>query len=237
MTMAGVGAAQAMPPVPTGLMPGLYNVGGAPAALVTVPGNGEVEAVPDTAQLTLGVNVVAPTAQAAQNEATATLTRVASVVQSLGVPAESLRTSTLSLSPEFERPGPEATSVNPNPIGFRAIGTVQITTQNFAQLGQLVDQAVRAGANEVQGVTFLLREPQIAQDQALQRALVDAALKGLRITRALGAEPIAIRSVQASTGFIPVPQTISFARAQAAVPVFPGTQPVRADVTVEFFVR
>lgn len=239
MLQAALAAPALAQALPGGAVPqvGMYSLQGQPVTLLTVVGNAEVEAVPDTAQVTLGINVLAPTAQEAQAQATAVINRIVSALQALGVQPAQIRTAAVRLNPEYQPPRPEEAAAPPRLVGFRAVSTLTVTTSDFALLGRIIDQAVQAGANEVQGITFLLRNPEAAMTQALLAALADALQKGRALALRLGQRVEAVRSVRTGAPPAVVPLPVAFAARATALPIFPGTQPVQAEVTVELLTR
>ncbi|HLY18887.1 MAG TPA: SIMPL domain-containing protein [Bryobacteraceae bacterium] len=191
-----------------------------------------VSVPPDRARLTIGVVSQAGTAQAAAAQnASQTESMVTALRRSLGSSAE-LHTSGYSLNPEFTYAKPGG---KPVISGYTASNTVEITTDDLAKVGKVIDAGTQAGGNNVRGIEFLLKD----ETPVRARALHDAALKarasadamagalGLKVARVLSAEegePQVIRPMMRAMAMAP--------GASAATPIESGNIQVQASVTL-----
>jgi hypothetical protein len=103
---------------------------------------------------------------------------VAALRHALGSAAE-IHTSGYSLTPNFTYPKNGGQSVL---SGYTASNTVEITTDDLANVGKVIDAATQAGANNVRELEFLLRDEAPVRAQALR----EAAQKGARQCRSHG---------------------------------------------------
>ncbi|PYS75791.1 MAG: hypothetical protein DMF66_18325 [Acidobacteria bacterium] len=74
----------------------------------------------------------------------------------------------------------------PRILGYEARNSVTVTTQALDNVGAIIDAATRAGANSVEGVSFILREGNGARGQALADASKQAMSKAQAMAQALG---------------------------------------------------
>lgn len=160
---------------------------------ITVTGEGIVRVKPDQAQVALGVQIDALTAREAQENAAQAIDRIVGKLLDLGIERGDIQTSRLSL----EAPTPldfglGRISAIPR---FRATNQVAITVRNLKNLGRVIDEAVAAGANQVEIVIFTLAEPRAAQDQALDLAVKDARHKADQTASASGVRVRSLRSL------------------------------------------
>jgi uncharacterized protein YggE len=192
---------------------------------IQATGNGSVKVQPDEAQLNASVVTAGATAQqATQQNATQTSTVLAALNQKLGT-AGSIQTVGYSVYPQYSS-GP-----NPSITGYTATNTVQVTTYDLSLAGPLIDAATNAGANNVGGLSFGLRDPDPARQQALTAAAKQALAHAGAIAAGLGAKAGAVISASESATVSTVP--IAFADAAAApTPVQTGTVTVSGVVTV-----
>jgi len=184
---------------------------------VTVGGDSIIQAQPDTAILTLAVVTQGKRALDAQQEnATKTDAVVRALKAAAGTGAE-VKTSGYSLQPlRVYREG-QPPLIN----GYEARNTITVTTSELAKLGNVIDAASQAGANDVTGISFTLRQDRPARDQALKEATREAMSKAQVIAQALGGRVVSIAEVQ-EEGFVRPPQPVYQAEAYMAK---------RADVT------
>jgi uncharacterized protein len=201
--------------------------GALPAPVLVVTGEGNVEVVPDTVVVSLGVTARAPQAAAAFQQATAVLNRVVSTLLAAGVPQAQIQTSQVSLNPAFE---------DGRQVGFEATATVRVTLRDIGTAGAIIDRAVAAGANNVAGISFEVRDPAPAEAQALALAVQNAQRQAMALARSLGVALGPVVRAEAEPTGGPVQPLFARAVAGEALPVLPGTQTITRRVRVEFLV-
>jgi uncharacterized protein YggE len=200
---------------------------------LTVTGRG-VESIPATlAQVVLGVEVQAKTAQEAQQEAARRSSAVVALLKTRNV--EKLQTTGITLNPVY--------SYKDNIqrlTGYSASNTVsyRIATD---KAGPLLDEAVKAGATQISGISFVATDEAIAQaqKQALKEATQEAQQQAEAVFGALGFQRKEVVSIQINGASAPPPPPRPMYRADAAqtanasTPVEGGEQQVEASVTLE----
>jgi uncharacterized protein len=197
-----------------------------PAQSITVAGSGSVTVTPNQSAFTFGVSTRANTAVQALTGNSAAMRKLIEALKAAGVPAASLQTSSVSLSPFTSDNGGEI-------IGYSASNSVAATIATIGRAGQIVDAAVAAGANQVDGPNLTSSDQTALYDAALKAAVTDARAKAHVLAAAGGLRVGAVRSVEESGDASPV----TYDTAQAALaptPIEPGTQRVTASVTVVF---
>ena len=189
---------------------------------VTTGGHGVVTVVPDQASISAGVRTQAATAQAALSANADQMTKVIAALKQVGV--KSIQTQQVSLYPNTDRKG--------NVTSFGAQNTVTATS-TIANVGKLIDAAVNAGANTVDGPNLSVGSQSALYRRALQRAVADARAKARALGGAGGFHVGRILTVSEQSS-APVPFAEATKSAGAATPIEPGTQDVTADVQVTF---
>ena len=199
---------------------------------VMVSADSIVQAQPDTAIVILSVVTQAKQATEAQQQ---NATRSDAVVRALknAVSAGSeVKTSGYSLQPQrvYKEGQPPAIT------GYEARNTVTVTLNELARLGTVIDAAGQAGANDISGITFTLKQDRQAKDRALSEATKEAMSKAQVIAQALGGKVSRVIEVQ-EDGFQrppqPMYQTGEFAVMQRSAPTTPieiGSLDVRSRV-------
>jgi len=159
---------------------------------VMVSGDSIIKAQPDTAILTIAVVTQGRRAIDAQQEnATKTDAVVRAVKAAAGAGAE-VKTSGYSLQPQrvYKENQP------PTIIGYEARNSVTVTMGDLTKVGTVIDAAGQAGANDVAGINFTLRQDRQARDRALSEATRVAMSKAQVIAQALGGRVTRIVEVQ-----------------------------------------
>lgn len=219
------------------LLPGLAAAGESRApSTIEVTADAEVEAPADLAIIELGVVAQAQTAAAAAQRNAEQMQAVLSALRKI-VPADTrIETGSYSVNPDYTRPQSGGTA---QVVGYTARNTARIIVTDLARVGTIVDAAVKAGGNQVQRISFTLRDPAAAQNEALRKATQVAREKAQTIAAALGLEITGFYSAvsQDVGGIRPLYQEAAMlgrAAESAAppTPVEPGRIQVRSRVTL-----
>lgn len=153
---------------------------------VYVNGRGAVRVPPDMASAVIGIEVERPTLAEAQQEATTQATAIIDAIKAAGVAEEDIRTTTFNVRVVRERDREEERGQRGEVRGFQVSNAVEVTVRAIDTLGQLLDDAIAAGANEVRQIAFSLSDPAEAAAQAQTRAVEDARAKADGLAAATG---------------------------------------------------
>src|SRR5262249_32241024 len=135
--------------------------------VLNINAEGKSTGKPDMATISLGVTTEAPTAAAAMQ---ANATRMIALVQSLrrgGIAERDIQTSNVSVNPqqEFHEGQP------PHVTGYQANNQVTAKVRMLANLGSIIDSAVSAGGNTINGMSFGYQNPDTELDAARRDAM------------------------------------------------------------------
>ncbi|WP_017319255.1 SIMPL domain-containing protein [Mastigocladopsis repens] len=202
---------------------------------LSVSGRG-METIPTTlSQVSLGVEVQGKTAQEVQQEAARRSEAVVALLKSRNV--EKLQTTGITLNPIYSY-----TNNVQRITGYAAANIVsfRISTE---RAGTLLDEAVKAGATQISGISFVASDEAIAQgrQQALKEATQDAQQQAQAVFSALGFQPKEVVSIEVNGASAPPPPPQPFLRAEnakqatqdASTPIVGGEQQVEATVTLQ----
>jgi hypothetical protein len=137
------------------------------ATTLNLSATGETAVPPDRATLSLGVTAQAPTAAAAMNRNAQAMTKVFAALKAQGIADRDMRTTGLGAQPQYNFAANTPRTIT----GYVANNRVIVTVQDPTRVGPLIDAVAAAGANDFQGVTFGLKDPQAAEDQARLKAV------------------------------------------------------------------
>jgi uncharacterized protein YggE len=159
---------------------------------VTVSGDSIVQAQPDTAIVTVSVVTQSKRAIDAQQENAAKSDVVVRALKAAAGAGAEVKTSGYSLQPQrvYRENQP------PTITGYEARNTVTVTLNDLTKVGAVIDATALAGANDIAGIAFTLRQDRPARDEALAQATQEAMGKARVIAQALGGRLVRIVEVQ-----------------------------------------
>ena len=193
---------------------------------ITVTGNGTVDATPDRASFDFGVTTNGATAAEALSRNASQARAIIDALKKAGIASSAIQTTQVSLWPQTSSNGRVIT-------GYQASNSVQVTAA-LAKSGALVDAAVGAGANNVNGPNLDTADRSALYDEALKQAIGDAKGKAQAIAAGAGLTLGALVKVQEGGSAAPVPLFAEDRAAAASVPIEAGTEKIEASVTVTY---
>jgi uncharacterized protein len=197
----------------------------AAADTLVVSGVGIVEAVPDDASFSFGVETHGATAKAAMAQNGDQVRTLLAALRSAG--ARDLATQYISVWP---------ISDNGSISGYSASNSVSATI-GVDKAGDLVDAATGAGANNVSGPDLSQSDADRVYRRALAAAVEDAKARAAALAKATGRELAGIKQIsEADQSAVPYYERAALA-ADSATPVLPGKQKTTATISVTFELR
>jgi uncharacterized protein YggE len=196
---------------------------------IVVTGDGSVTSVPDRAQISFGVSSDARTASAALRGNATEMAKVIAAIRGQGIAAADIRTESVSLSPRYSQNGESI-------IGYQAANSVSATIRNLGKAGAVIDAAVEAGANQVNGPNLTRGDQTSLYRAALRAAIANARGKAQTIAKVSGLHIRRIIGVTEASAAPPLPLTDTGRLSAPSTPIEPGTQVVQATVSVSFSV-
>lgn len=226
-------------------------------SVLSVTAEGRSLRTPDLAVFDAGVATQGKTAVEALAANSTAMERVIAQLRRAGIAERDIQTSNLAVEPVYSDPNREAALaarysgqpyVAPPPeasipkiVGYRARNSVSVRQRNLENFGRVIDTLVAAGANQVNGPSFTMDDPDPVLDEARveavrkarQRAELYAEASGLRVARILsiseggghnGPPPIVFARMASDAAAPPPPPA----------PVQPGELQMNANVTILF---
>jgi uncharacterized protein YggE len=201
-----------------------------PGRSLSMSGQGEVRAAPDTVTLSAGVTSEAPTAAAALAANTARMQSVFAALKKLGLPDKDMQTANFSVSPQMAN----GNNQSPHVTGYQVSNQLQLRLDDVARLGPALDALVTAGANQMNGIDFAIKDSAPLLAQARADAVSDARAKAETYAKAAGVSlgPILSISENGGQGPRPVYMAMPMVRSAKAVPVAAGEESITAEVSI-----
>jgi uncharacterized protein YggE len=205
----------------------------ADGTILDVSATGKTTRVPDIATIRAGVVTQSTTAAQALADNVRRMAGVLAALKAAGVQPRDIATSNVSLQPQYryqDNKPPEIT-------GYQASNTVSIRFRDVARSGAILDALVAQGANQIDGPSLSLDQPDAALDEARVDAVRRARARAELYAKAAGLTVARILSISEG-GEIAAPQPPIMYMARAGAPKA-DTQiaPGETDVTVSISVR
>jgi len=207
--------------------------------VISVSGSGQVSLKPDIAYIYMGVSTENESAADAVAKNNANTQRLIDALKAAGVAENDLRTSNFSIWQNT----PYGLDGQPGAPVYRVDNTVYVTARDLAKLGDLLDAAVRAGANNINSIQFDVADKTQAMTDARKAAVEAARKQAAELADAAGVTLGDIQGIQYYDG-----APIMYAEAKGlggggadaaalAVPINPGQMQITVTVTVNFEIK
>ena len=206
---------------------------------MNVTGRGEIFITPDVANISFSVETKAKTASAAVKENASKSSKLMETLKSNIGKEDKLSTTGYSLTPVYEY---NSQTKKSEFKGYRASNVVMVKTHNLENLGNLIDSAANAGANNIQGLSFDTTKRDEYRREALVKAVQDAKTTADTVASAAGVKLSQILQISPSYDY-PVPVYRDYNRKQASfaeatsTPIEAGEISVKASVTMLFGIQ
>jgi uncharacterized protein YggE len=207
----------------------------ADGTLLSVSASADVKHAPDVAGVSAGVVTQAADANAAMRANAEQMQKVMAAIRAAGIADKDIQTSGISLNPQYRY----AENQPPAITGYQASNNVNLKVRDLAKLGKVLDALVASGANQVNGPSFEIDQPDSVQDEARRNALAKAQARADMYAKTLGLQVRRIVSISDGGGFSPpVPMPMVRMQAMSAkaadTEIAPGENTVSASVDVVF---
>jgi uncharacterized protein YggE len=205
---------------------------------VVTHGQAVVKRTPDRAWVTIAAESRARTPGEAQKMNAEAMSGVMGKLKAAALPADAIRTVGLDLQPEFDYANNRQTL-----RGYLARNAVEVRVDDLPRLGAILESVVTAGATNVSGVRFDVKDRDAAEQEALRLAVADARARADAAVAGAGVKVERILRIEEERSMPIAPQP-RIAMMQESVrvmsgepPVAPGEIEIRSNVTLTAVIR
>jgi uncharacterized protein YggE len=194
---------------------------------------GEVSRQPDVVTIGAGVVTQAATASEALGENARRMSATVAALRRAGVADRDIQTSSINLSPQYRY----GENVPPVITGYQASNQVSVRFRDVKRSGAILDTLVAQGANQINGPSFALDQPDAALDEARVKAVSMARARAELYAKAAGMRVGRILSIREGDVAQPSPQPMVMAmrgKMESDTPIQAGEQKLMVAVTVSF---
>lgn len=177
----------------------IHYVGSGVAAsnTISVNGDGEVFAVPDTATFSVTVQERAKDVATAQTAATKKNNDIIAYLKGNGVEEKDIQTTDYNVQPQYEYSNGACTAGYCQPgkqklVGFEVTQTLTVKVKDTTKAGDLLSGVGSKGASSVSGLSFTIDDQDKLEADARDKAIADAKKKAEELANSLGVSIVRI---------------------------------------------
>jgi uncharacterized protein len=205
---------------------------------ISVTGVGSAYGKPDVAVMQIGVESRSADPAEAVSDTTDKMTAIMGALKELGIPEEDIQTSNFSVYAQQDYD--PSTGAPLGTFTYVVNNTVTVTVRDLSKVGASLGNAVKAGANNIYGVSFSVSDTSALEKEARVKAMADAKARAEQLAEAAGValgEPMTISEYMSNS-----PQPLVMMEAAKAsgignVPVSTGQIQVSMNVSVTYKIK
>lgn len=169
---------------------------------VSFSGEGKIVAKPDIAKINLTILTQAATSKAAQDDNSRKSKTVADYLKKQNIDDKDIKTTGYNIYPQYKY---SQYGGNPQITGYQVNQTMEIKVRDLGKVSDILDGVVAAGANQVNGMSFEIDNPEALKAEARQKAIDDAKKKANELKSQVGISLGHIVNFSENTGGYPIP--------------------------------
>lgn len=196
-------------------------------------GTGHAAQAPDQASVSAGVVTEGETAGEAMRKNADLMTSTFAALKKAGIAERNIQTSQMSLQPRYDYQNGQ----NPRITGYEVRNTVSAKSEDLKKVGPMLDALVDAGVNNINGVTFTIKDSESAKDKARVAAIETAKVKAQGMAKAAGVRLGKILEIRESGGNYQPPQPMMMSariESDASTPIAAGEQTLSVTVDLTY---
>jgi len=208
------------------------------ARAITVVGSGRASLPPDLVWVNVGVDITAGTVSEAKAQADQRIEAVIAALKEMDIAEEDVQTAQYSINYEREPFFVERGATPEEGQGLYRVSTMlRVTVRNIDQVGEVLDAAVEAGANQMYGASFSVAEPERWEAEAREKAMADARVRADDLARLGGVELGEILSISEVVGTVPVAVREAALAGLGGAGIAPGELEFSTQLQVSFAIQ
>ncbi len=197
-----------------------------------VTGEGKVSLKPDIATITVGIQAPGTSVKAAQDQINVSINKVSSAIKQLGVKDADIQTTNYNINPEYDYTNGQKIK------GYTASTNLFVKVRQVDKVNQVIDTATSNGANQVGGINFDIDDKSKVENEARQKAVLDAKKKAEDAAKIAGFKLGKIVNYSENNPNSPIPfysaRAMDVKAEGAPTQVEPGSTDVTVTVTLSY---
>lgn len=201
--------------------------------IFTVNGVGEASAVPNTANISLGISNTGTNIVSVQSQTNTIINKITQDLKNLGIEEKNIKTTNYSIYPNYNYAEGKQT-VN----GYTVAANITTKITPIEKLNQAIDLATKNGANTIGGISFTVNDNDLEKlkSKARKQAIAKAKEKAKSIANEAGISLGKIINVSESGDFSrPIPMyATQDMKTTEATQIQPGENSITINITLSY---
>ncbi len=227
---------------PGGTQTVLFQGGGTVSRGITVVGMGKASGAPDVANVQIGVETQAASVQQAVTDNKTKMADLLATLKGLSIADKDVQTTNYSVYTERQpAQGPDGGKGAQGTAIYHVTNQVNVTVRDVTKLGDVLDKAVAAGANNIYGVNFSVADTTKLQGDARAKAMADAKTRAENLAQLAGVtlgDVVSVSEVIGSSGpMFDSARPAAMGMGGGGTPVQPGELEVNMSLQVTYAIK
>lgn len=215
-----------------------------PDRVISVSGSARASVEPDQVSVRFGVETQEENSALALAANSDLMESVISAIQKAGIKSKEISTSQFSIQAVYENQVDQSSKQRRQVLtGYRVSNVLQVETAKLDLVADIIDSAVEAGVNRVDGVQFQLSLERMSElkERLIAQAVMNARSRAELALSPLGYQISGVRDMSINDFVSPMPSYAENARMEMAMSaptqIFSSEQDVTSTVNVTFLIE
>ena len=202
---------------------------------VSFSGEGKVVAKPDITKVNLSIVTDALTSKIAQDENSKKSKALTDYLKKQNIDDKDVKTTGYNIYPQYRYP---QYGGQPTITGYQVNQSMEVKIRDLDKVSNILDGVVGAGANQVNGLSFEIDDPEALKAEARAKAIADAKKKANELKSQVGISLGKIVNFSENTGGYPVPMYYDAKGMGGGGPsVHAGENEITVSVTITYQIK
>ncbi len=208
-----------------------------PNRTISVVGTGKASGTPDVARVTVGIETRNESVQEAAGDNSTKMSALLEAIAELGIDKKDIQTSNYSIYTDRKPLEGLEMESSEESLVYVVNNQVTVTVRDLEKLGDVLDGAVAAGANNVYGIYFTVDDPSALESEARANAVADAKARAESLAELAGVEVGDVLSIsEVIGGPVAIAAREAMGGMASAVPIEVGELEVSLSVQVTYVI-
>ncbi|GIW67616.1 MAG: outer membrane protein [Candidatus Parcubacteria bacterium] len=208
-----------------------------PQRTFSVTGEGKEVAVPNIAEIRIGVITDGKDLKNLQQENSNKMNKIINFLKEQGIVDKDIKTENYSITPKYDY-----RTSSYQIVGYTISQNLVVKIRDLTKIGEILDGVVKRGANNVSGPNFTIDESESYLAKAREKAILNAKEKAEIIAKIAGFKLGKIVSISEYSSFPSIPLYSKYVgtsgdEGETIPQIEPGSQEIKVQINITFEIR